>query len=112
VLVIDALEGGGKPGTIYNCHSSDICNQKPIASLHELGLLSVLEFIPRDRWPDITVLGVQPALIQFGLELSPALQGVLPAVVEAARALTAAWVSPGRTALIHHQSQTCQTLTR
>ena len=107
VLAIDALDGGGPPGTIYRCHSSDIWNEQPITSLHELSLLSVLEFIPRSRWPDIAVLGVQPELIEFGLELSPILQGVLPTVVEAARAITADWASPRRPAFNQHQSELC-----
>jgi hydrogenase maturation protease len=71
VLAIDALDAGGPPGTICRCHSSDIWNEQPFTSLHELGLLSVLEFIPRNRWPDIAVLGVQPDRIEFGLALSP-----------------------------------------
>lgn len=112
VLAIDALDGGGPPGTIYRCHSSDIWNEQPMTSLHELGLLSVLEFIPRRRWPDIAVLGVQPGLIEFGLELSPILQGVLPAVVDAARAITAEWLPPQQPTLNPHLPRPCPAVTR
>jgi len=105
VLAIDALDGGGAPGTIYQCHSSDISREQTIASLHELSLLSVLEFIPRNRWPEITVLGVQPELIEFGLQLSPALQHVLPAVVEAARSIATKWLPPGHFVSNQYQSR-------
>ncbi|HEY9170697.1 MAG TPA: hydrogenase maturation protease [Verrucomicrobiae bacterium] len=107
VLAIDALDGGGPPGTIYRCHSSDIWNEQPLTSLHELSLLSVLEFIPRKRWPDIVVLGVQPDRIEFGLELSPVLRDVLPAVVDAARAIAADWVPPRRCGRVQPLAQLC-----
>jgi len=108
VLAIDALDAGGPPGTIYRCHSSDIWNEQPMTSLHELGLLSVLEFIPRNRWPDIAVLGVQPDAIEFGLELSPVLHAALPAVVNAARAIVADWPSPRQSLPNCHPSRLCQ----
>jgi hydrogenase maturation protease len=60
-------------------------------SLHELGLLAVLEFLPQAHWPEISVLGVQPAVIDYGLELSAPLQEALPRVVAAARSIVARW---------------------
>lgn len=97
VLAIDALDAGGAPGTIYRCRSGDIQTERAKASLHELSLLSILEFIPRDRWPEITVLGVQPSAIEFGLELSAVLEEALPGVVQAARNITSKWISTSST---------------
>ena len=67
VLAIDTMESGGAPGTLYVCDGADIATPALPKSLHELGLLSVLEFIPEKRRPEVSVLGVQPAEIDYGL---------------------------------------------
>jgi hydrogenase maturation protease len=87
VLAIDAMAAGGAPGTIYSCAGSEIAAAALPKSLHELGLLAVLEFLPPDRRPEIAVLGVEPEIVDYGLELSPALVKALPSAVEAARAM-------------------------
>jgi hydrogenase maturation protease len=91
VLAIDAMDAGGEPGALYQCRAIEVGVERCQASLHELGLLAMLEFLPKNRQPEITVLGVQPAVIRYGLELSPVVQRVLPAVVGAARTIVAAW---------------------
>ena len=93
VLAVDAMDAGGTPGTIYTCCGSDIAPPESPKSIHELGLLSVLEFIALHRRPKIAVLGVQPEIVDYGLELSPTLARALPAVVQAARALSGQWAS-------------------
>ncbi|HWI56168.1 MAG TPA: hydrogenase maturation protease [Bacillota bacterium] len=89
VLAIDAMDAGGRPGTIYHCDISDVADANRPISLHELSLVAVLEFIPVKRRPKITVLGVQPEVVQYGLDLSPALEKCLPKVLEAAQAMVA-----------------------
>jgi hydrogenase maturation protease len=91
VLAIDALDAGQTPGTIYQCDSGEVSVERVRASLHELSLLAVLEFVDRTKRPAITVLGVQPAVIDYGLALSPALQEALPRVVQAARSVVLSW---------------------
>ncbi len=85
VLAIDAMDAGKPPGTIYTCDADAVAAPMLPKSVHELGLLSVLEFIPKARRPRITVLGVQPAVVECGLELTPVLAQALPRVVTAAR---------------------------
>lgn len=85
VLVIDAMDAGGKPGTIYLCSASALERQTTPASLHELKLLSMLEFLEPDQQPEIHFLGVQPARIAYGLELSSELADAFPRVVQKAR---------------------------
>ena len=91
VLAIDAMDAGLAPGTIYQCNSSEVSVDGMRASLHELSLLSILEFVDRTKRPAITVLGVQPAVIDYGLALSPAVQEALPRVTQAARSLVLSW---------------------
>lgn len=89
VLVIDAMDAGGEPGTIYQCPASAIESPRPGGSLHELGLLAMLEFVAPDRSPEIHFLGVQPAHLEYSLALSPQLTAVLPDVVRVARDVAA-----------------------
>jgi hydrogenase maturation protease len=58
-------------------------------SLHELDLLVALELIPGGRRPEISILGVEPAEIDYGLELSPAVKAAVPRVVDAVQDLIA-----------------------
>jgi len=87
VLAIDAMEAGGPPGTIYQCDLSEIAGATRPLSLHELSLVAVMEFIPPARRPSVTVLGVQPHVVGYGLSPSPPLSEALPQVVQAARSI-------------------------
>ena len=87
VLVIDAMDAGGPPGTLYSCRASAIEIPKAGGALHELSLLSMLEFLEPGKRPEIHFLGVQPARIEYSLELSPQLASALPNVVKTAREL-------------------------
>ena len=91
VLVIDAMQAGGEPGDIYHCHIDQITNEGVKASLHELGLVTVLNFLPVHQRPLVYVLGVEPEAIGFGLELSTSVAAVLPRVVQMAIDITAEW---------------------
>jgi len=91
VLAIDAMEAGGAPGTIYSLGVADVADQGPKASLHELGLLAALRFLPPGKAPRISVLGMEPQTIAFGLELSPPLQATLPELVRAAAQIVTCW---------------------
>ena len=76
------------PGTMYRCRA-DAIETPPGRSLHERSLLAMLEFVAADRRPEIHFLGVQPACIEYSLELSPRLAEVLPAVVQQASLIAA-----------------------
>jgi len=88
-LVIDAMDAGQPPGSIYYCGSTDLAETDQIHSLHELGLLAVLEFLEGKRRPGVLILGVQPGRVELGLQLSPAVTSALPRVVRAARRIVA-----------------------
>jgi hydrogenase maturation protease len=93
VLVIDAMDAGGPPGTIYRCRSEDLADSSHPHSLHDLGLFSMREFLEEGRRPPIYVLGVQPTCLDYGMSLSPQVAAVLPAVVTAARGIIAEFAS-------------------
>ena len=85
VIVLDAMKGHGNPGTIYRI-SMDQCMGNPcIGSLHGFDLRSVLAMAGREAPPEVLVLGVEPAMIDWSLDLSPTVRRSLPVLLEAVR---------------------------
>lgn len=84
-VIVDCVEAGEKPGTIFRI-PADALNLKPkgkLLSLHELNLGEVL-FLAKEmnKLPPTIIFGVQPGIIGCGTELSPDVQKVLPQLVE------------------------------
>ncbi len=88
-LVIDAMDAGQPPGTIYYCRGEDLAKAGQRHSLHALGLLGALEFLDGHCRPEVHILGVQPARTSVGLQLSPEVACSLPKVVDVARGIIA-----------------------
>jgi len=92
VLVIDALMAHGPPGTIYFAPFECIASQQGRNSLHELDVGTALSFLPVGRLrPDVSVLGVEPASLDWSLKLSPEVLHVLPHVVTSAQEQLQQW---------------------
>ncbi|HWR41513.1 HyaD/HybD family hydrogenase maturation endopeptidase [Sporomusa sp.] len=84
LLIIDAVNGGGEPGELYQFANEEVkAYFKNKVSMHELGIQDVLAALELLEQPvnDVVVLGIQPAVIDVGLELSEIVQ---PGVVMAA----------------------------
>jgi hydrogenase maturation protease len=84
LIIVDAVKGGGTPGQIYRFHLEDITlEQKPFLSLHDLGLVDSLMLM--QFWHNVgeaVIIGVEPKEINWGLELSPELQGKMPQIID------------------------------
>ena len=91
ILAIDAMQASGPPGTLYSLRVSDIADRRPQASLHELSLLAALRFLSKGKQPEIVILGVEPEIIDYGLDLSPKVAAALPAVFHSAREIVNYW---------------------
>lgn len=77
LLIIDAVNGGEAPGTFYRFANEEVkAYFKHKVSMHELGIQDVLSALELLEQPvkDVVVLGVQPAVIDVGLELSQIVQ--------------------------------------
>jgi hydrogenase maturation protease len=95
VLALDAMEAGGLPGTLYACRDRDVADDRIHASLHELGLLAALRFLPEAKRPKIQVLAVEPQAIEYGLDLSPPVQQALPHFLGLVRKSATAFLGRG-----------------
>lgn len=73
IVVVDALKGGGKPGTVYKVKPEDLKEEGARAlSLHQVGLLEVIEMARLLGYDaEVVIIGVEPEEIAWGLELTP-----------------------------------------
>jgi len=85
LIVIDAMKAGGTPGTIYKCRPEDLLpkGDEPI-SLHEIGVLETLSMAKKMGMEIQTVIiGVEPKVLDWGMELTEEIKGVIPSIIEA-----------------------------
>ena len=85
VIVVDALDGEYPPGTVVRLTPENLAPPNGGAvSLHGLGLVEVLKLSERlGISPDeVVILGVKPASLEYGLELSAELNELLPRIIE------------------------------
>jgi len=84
LIVIDAMEAGGTPGTIYKCRPEDLLpkDEGPI-SLHDIGLLESLNMAEKMGMKiDTIVIGVEPKVLDWGVELSEEVKDKIPTIIE------------------------------
>jgi hydrogenase maturation protease len=83
LVVVDAVKGGMRPGTIYRLEPKDLMPQQqaPI-SPHDLGLLDALDMASKigDRPRSVVIFGVEPKEINWGMELTPEIKVTIPTV--------------------------------
>lgn len=84
LIIVDAVKGGGRPGQIYRFELDELSlEQRPLLSLHDTSLVDSLKLM--QVWHNIgeaVVIGVEPKDIDWGLELSPELQGKMPRIID------------------------------
>ena len=88
LIVIDAVKGGGKPGTIYKFKPNETCSaNRATISLHQLGFIEALIIAERlGKAPkDVILIGVEPKEVSSGLELSPEIAGKIPEIIRLVR---------------------------
>lgn len=103
IVAIDAMQAGSAPGTIYALSPREVNDPGLKGSLHGLGLLATLRFLPHHR-PEVAILAVEPERIEYGLDLSPAVRASLPRLVALARECAADW-SLARTLVVSQAAE-------
>jgi hydrogenase maturation protease len=81
VIVVDAMNAGGTPGTVYRVPIEDCVNSGPIGSVHGFDLKSVLHLVGREHPPEVIVIGIEPEAISWSTELSGPVAEALPDVI-------------------------------
>ncbi len=92
VLVLDAAQGCQAPGTIYQFDATEATEIKAVSSIHALGLREAMRHLSRTEPPPVTVIGVEPLVLDYRMELSAPVQAALPQVVALARKTLLQWL--------------------
>ena len=85
IIVIDALQGGGEPGTMYRAPLEELSFKTPeqCTSVHQLSFIEAVHMVHLLGYnPEIIVYGVEPEVIDWGLELTPKVAAKLPRLTE------------------------------
>lgn len=85
IIVIDAMQAGGEPGTIYRAPLEQLGLQfnSDMTSVHDLGFVQAARHVNMlGHYPEILVYGIEPKTLGLGLALSPEIAGKVPRVAE------------------------------
>jgi len=85
VIVIDAVKADGPPGSVYLLPLDRLLPAEHIASMHGFDLSRVVALLGRQQPPEVVVIGVEPARIEWSLELSTEVAEAMPSLLDAVR---------------------------
>lgn len=94
LIIIDAINAGKEPGTIISLKGAEIPAYFGIKmSIHQLGFQEVLLAAKmRERYPkQIAMIGMQPASLELGIELTDTNRAKLPDLAKAVIDQVNAW---------------------
>jgi len=83
VILIDAVQAGQSPGTVYRAPIDSFLRSRCIASIHGFDIAGVLAMCGSERTPEVVVIGMEPARIEWSSELSDEAAAALPLLLEA-----------------------------
>lgn len=85
MILIDAVKGGGQPGSIYRFDIDD-CPPFPDlfkTSVHQISILEVINLSSLiGSTPQTTIIGVEPQCLEMGMELSPQVEAKIPKIIQ------------------------------
>lgn len=84
IIIIDALQAGLPPGTIYRLTPEDIPRYRAEhLSIHDVQILDVVKMAALlGDMPEVVILGIEPQEIASGLELTPVIAEKIPSLVQ------------------------------
>lgn len=92
VLLIDAVRGGDAPGTIRSYSESELASNPGSSLTHAVNVFASRHLFPAEAvWPEFLILGVEPAVLDYGLNLSPVVAAKLPQIARRCREIVADW---------------------
>jgi hydrogenase maturation protease len=84
LIVIDAVDGGMEPGTLFRFTPDDVEHyQDRMNSLHQFGLMEAIRMARlTESAPEKTVIiGIQPSVVDWGMTLSDPVRQSVPKVI-------------------------------
>ena len=85
VILVDAMRADGPPGSIYLLDARDLLQARtdePL-SLHQVGAVQILKIMALEKDPPpCLVIGIEPASLEWGLELSETIKEKMPEILK------------------------------
>jgi hydrogenase maturation protease len=85
LILVDAIRGGGPPGSLYRFEIED-CPPFPDTyktSVHQISILEVINLSGLiGSTPRTTIIGVEPKCLEMGMDLSPEIEAKVPRIIE------------------------------
>lgn len=88
LLIVDAMQAGGVPGTIYRAPLEELGLQpdNSITSLHEMHFIEAVNMVKlMGHDPEIMVFGIEPEAIRINIGLSASVEEKIPRLIELIR---------------------------
>jgi hydrogenase maturation protease len=85
MIIIDCAKSGGKAGSIYRFKPEDLAAGKgTLTSVHEIGVRENLKLMEMtgNKPKEIVIIGIEPAEMDWGMELSKKLKKRLPDIIK------------------------------
>ncbi len=85
LIIVDAVKGGGSPGSIYRFTPQQIEEASSgKISLHQMSLLEALKASEMlgTHLPEVTIVGIEPKTIQPGTNLSIEVAAAIPKAIK------------------------------
>ncbi|MGI6435743.1 MAG: hydrogenase maturation protease [Syntrophomonadaceae bacterium] len=85
IIVVDSMSVGGDPGTIYRAplERLGLRSNGNITSMHELHFTEAIKVVNLMGYhPRVIVFGVEPYIVDVGLELTPLIADKMPRLLE------------------------------
>jgi len=94
VIIIDSADMKRTPGTVVQFTPGEVRNlaSDKQVSLHQTDMLGTLRLMQElGTCPPVTIIAVQPAVVDYGTALSPEVQAALPRALKMIRAAIASY---------------------
>lgn len=82
-IIVDAVRGGGEPGTVYRFNIEEAADRHEMCSLHDIDFVMAYR-VSKDilnLTEDVTILGIEPYTVENGFELSEQVEKAVPEVI-------------------------------
>lgn len=96
LIVVDAVMGGGSPGSVYLLSPEQVTTGSNGAIDHEDDFFGILQLATwRGHRPRVVLVGVEPKEVEFSLELSAEVEGRIQEVIDLVRRQCNAFLKGG-----------------
>lgn len=87
LIVLDAVQGGREPGSLYRMDIDEVDTGTTVMSLHGVTLFHLLQYeaLVGNTFREVVLLGMEPVEVESGMGLSERCRQRLPELVRAAR---------------------------